>query len=96
MLKLQPYDITIKYAPDSQVPVADTLSYVNPSGRTDIKGLDVTTHEISPDLSHIEVETTGSRIRPNITTCYAAANGGLAITCETGAKRPQAILAIER
>ena len=28
-----------------------------PSGRTKIKGLDVTIHEIAPDLSHIQVET---------------------------------------
>ena len=57
LLKLQSYDITIKYVPCSQVPVADVLSRVSPSGRTDIKGLDVTIHEITPDLSHIQVET---------------------------------------
>ena len=56
LLKLQPYGITIKYVADSQVPVADALSRVSPSGRTEIKGLDVTIHEITPDLSHIQVE----------------------------------------
>ena len=30
---------------------------VSPSGKTEIKGLDVTIHEIAPDLSHIQVET---------------------------------------
>ena len=40
-----------------QVPVADVLSRVGPSGRTEIKGLGVTIHEITPDLSHIQVET---------------------------------------
>ena len=56
-LKLQPYDITIKYVPDSQVQVADALRRVSPSGRTEIKGLDVNIHEITPDLSHVQVET---------------------------------------
>ena len=30
LLKLQPYAITIKYVPGSQVPVADALSRVSP------------------------------------------------------------------
>ena len=57
LLKLQPYDVAIKYVPGSYVPVADALSRVIPSGRTEIKGLDITIHEITPDLSHIQVET---------------------------------------
>ena len=57
LLKLQPCDITIKFVSGSQVPVAGTLSRVSPSGRTEIKGLDVTIHEITHDLSHIQVET---------------------------------------
>ena len=54
---MEPYDITINYVPGSQVPVADALSRVSPSGRTEIKGLDVTIHEITPGLSHIQIET---------------------------------------
>ena len=57
LLKLQPYDITIYCVPGSQVPVADVLCRVSPSGRTEIKGLDVTIHEITSDLIHIQVET---------------------------------------
>ena len=57
LLKLKPYDITIKHVPGFQVPVVDALSRVSPSGRTEIKGLDVAIHEITPDLSHAEVET---------------------------------------
>ena len=57
LLKLQPYDITIKYVPGSQVPVTDAWSRVSPSGRTEIKGLGVTIHGIILDLSHIQVET---------------------------------------
>ena len=40
-----------------QVPVADELSRVGPSGRTEIKGLDVTIHEIITGLNHVQVET---------------------------------------
>ena len=57
LLKLQPYDITMNYVPGSQVPVADALNRVSPSGSTEMKGLDVTIHEITPDLSHIQIET---------------------------------------
>ena len=86
LLKLLPYDITIKYVPGSQVPVVDALRRVSPSGRTEVKGLDVTVYEITPDLSHIQVETNtaGNQRRPNSTTLYAAVNGGLARTCVTG------------
>ena len=45
LLKMKPYDIVLKYIPSSKVPVA--LSRVSPSGRTKIKGLEVTIHEIT-------------------------------------------------
>ena len=57
LLKLQPYDITLKYVPGSQVPVTDSLTRVSPIDRTEVKGMDVTTHDITLDLSHIRVET---------------------------------------
>ena len=47
LLKLQPYDITIKYLPGHKVAVADALSRVSPSGKTVIKGLDVTIHKMT-------------------------------------------------
>ena len=47
LLKLQPYDITIKYLPGHKVAVADALSRVSPSGKTVIRGLDVTIHEMT-------------------------------------------------
>ena len=45
LLKLQPYDITIKYLPGHKV--ADALRRVSRSGKTVIKGLDVTIHEMT-------------------------------------------------
>ena len=56
LLKLQPYDITIKYVPGQKVPVADALSRVSPSGKTEIKGLDVTIHDLTTTLNHVQVE----------------------------------------
>ena len=47
LLKLQPYDIMIKYLPGHKVAVADALSRVSPSGKTVIRGLDVTIHEMT-------------------------------------------------
>ena len=39
LLKLQPYDVAIKYVPDQNVTVADALSKVSQSSRNEIKGL---------------------------------------------------------
>ena len=63
LLKLQPYDITIKYIPAQNVPVADALSSVSPSGRTEIKGLDVTTHDLTTTLSSVQAEATQKATR---------------------------------
>ena len=57
LLKLQPFYITTKYVPGSQVPVRDALSRVSPSGKTEIKGWNVTIHEITSDLGHAQVQT---------------------------------------
>ena len=56
LLKLQPYDITIKYVPGQNVPAADALIRVSPSGKTEIKGLDVTIHDLTTALSHVQIE----------------------------------------
>ena len=55
MLKLQPYNLTIKYIPGKNVAVADALSQVNPNGNTKVKSLDVTVHEMSPCISHLQL-----------------------------------------
>ena len=47
LLKLQPYDITIKYLPGHKVAVADALSRVSPSGKIVIRCLDVTIHAMT-------------------------------------------------
>ena len=52
LMKLQPYDIIIKY-----VPVADALSRISPSGKTVIQELDVIILELTPELSNIQVKS---------------------------------------
>ena len=47
LLKLQPYDIMIKYLPGYKAAVADAQHRVSPSGKTAIRGLDVTIHEMT-------------------------------------------------
>ena len=56
LLKLQPYDVTIKYVQGQKVPVADALSRAIPSGKAEIEGLDVTIHDLTTTLSHVQVE----------------------------------------
>ena len=47
LLKLQSHDITIKYHPGHKAAVADAQTRVSPSGKTVIRGLDVTIHEMT-------------------------------------------------
>ena len=57
LLKIQPYDINIKYIPGPKDPVADALSRVNCRGNTHIRGLDVIIHEItSHPMMHTKVK----------------------------------------
>ena len=50
-LSLQPYDITFKYILGWKVPVAEALK-----DRIEIKGLDITTHDVTTTLNHVQVE----------------------------------------
>ena len=57
LLKIQPYDFSIKYIPGTKIPMADALSRVSPHEKAEIKGLDVTIHELTPTMSRVQVET---------------------------------------
>ena len=61
LLKLQPYDVTIKYVPCQKVSVV--LSRVSSSGRTEIKGLDVTIQDLTIPLSYVQIEAIQKAIR---------------------------------
>ena len=57
LCKIQPYNFVTKYVPGKDIPMADALSRVSPNEKTEIKGLDVTIHELTPQLSRIQVES---------------------------------------
>ena len=51
LLQIQKYDIDIKYIPGKDLLLADALSRVNPCQGDEIKGLDITVHEIHSQLN---------------------------------------------
>ena len=56
MLRIQKYDITIKYVPGKDIPLADALSRLNPCQGGTIEGLDVSIHELH---MHLKASSTG-------------------------------------
>ena len=57
LLKIQPYDFSIKCIPGHKIPMADVLRTVSPHENIEIKGLDVTIHELTSTMSRVQVET---------------------------------------
>ena len=57
MLRIQKYDVEIKYVPGKDIPVADALSRVSPCPGDTIDGLDVSVHEL-----HLHLNATPTRI----------------------------------
>ena len=57
LLKIQPCNFVIKYVPGKDIPMEDALSRVSPNEKPDIKGLDVTIHKLTQQLSRIQVES---------------------------------------
>ena len=51
LLRLQPYDVTIRYRPGKQVPIPDALSRLSPEEKAPIPGLNVQVHEVCPQFS---------------------------------------------
>ena len=51
LLRLQPYDITIKYRPGKQMQIADALSRLSPEDVAPIADLNVQIHDICPQFS---------------------------------------------
>ena len=58
LLRIQKYDITIKYIPGKQLQLADALSRVTPCAGDEIKGLDITIHEV-----HLNINASPTRIQ---------------------------------
>ena len=51
MLRIQKYDVQIKYVPGKNVPVADALSRVSYCSGDTVPGLDITIHEVLMNLN---------------------------------------------
>ena len=51
LLRIQQYDVSIKYVPGSDVKLADALSRVNPCNTGPIRGLDISVHEVHMHLN---------------------------------------------
>ena len=51
LLRIQKYNVTIKYIPGKEITLADALSRVNPCAGDEIKGLQITVHEIHAALN---------------------------------------------
>ena len=57
LLKIDPYNFVIKYVPGKDIPIADSINRISQDKKTEIKGLDVTIHELNLQLSRIQVES---------------------------------------
>ena len=51
MLRIQKYDVDIKYVPGKDIPLDDALSRLNPCPADTIQGLDVSVHELHLHLN---------------------------------------------
>ena len=51
LLRLQGYDMSIKYVPQKYVGVADALSRLSPEEKYPIKDMDITVHEVCPQFT---------------------------------------------
>ena len=51
LLRLQPYDLTIKYKPGKEMLLADALSRLSPEDRHPMRNLDVQIHEVCPQVA---------------------------------------------
>ena len=51
LLRLQPYDLVIRYQPGNSMEIADALARLSPDGKEAIPGLNVEVHVIYPQFS---------------------------------------------
>jgi hypothetical protein len=51
MLRIQKYDIEIKYVPGKDILLADALSRLSPCEADEIAGLDISVHELHQHLN---------------------------------------------
>jgi len=52
LLRLQPYDLVIRYQPGKGIEIADALSRLSPEEKEAILGMNVQVHDIHPQFSN--------------------------------------------
>ena len=73
MLRIQKYDVEIKYVPGKEIPLADALSRISPCPGDTIEGLNVSVHELQLHLNasptridQIKEETAKDEVLPSL------------------------------
>ena len=73
MLRIQKYDVEIKYVPGREIPLADALSRISPCPGDTIEGLNVSVHELQLHLNasptridQIKEETAKDEVLPSL------------------------------
>ena len=61
LLRIQQYDVSIKYVPGSDVKLADALSRENPCNTGPIRGLDMSVHEVTYTTRIVEIRMETSK-----------------------------------
>ena len=57
LLKIKPFDFSINYIPGPKIPMVDAPSRFRSHEKVEIKGFDITIHEITPTMSRVQVKT---------------------------------------
>ena len=52
LLRLQPYDLVIRYQPGKSIEIADALSRLSPEEKEAVPGMNVQVHDIHPQFSN--------------------------------------------
>ena len=64
LLRLQPYDLVIRYQPGKSIEIADALSRLSPEETEAIPGMNVQVHDIHPRFSNSILQRFRNRVRP--------------------------------